>query len=62
MTPQNYKAFYCYDSKLSLYLKSKGFTCLTVARSKKTGNIFSLYVRDQALDEELYNYNLNLNK
>ncbi len=62
MTPTTYKAFYCYDSKLSLHLKSKGFTCLTVARSKKTDNIFSLYVRDEALDAELYNYNLNLNK
>ena len=62
MTPQNYQAFYCYDSKLSVHLRGKGFTCLTIAKNRQTNNIFSLYVRDQALDAELYNYNLNLNK
>lgn len=60
MTPQNYKAFYCYDSKLSLHLRNKGFTCLTIAKNRQTNNIFSLYVRDQALDEELKKYNESL--
>lgn len=53
MTLQNYQAFYCYDSKLSVHLRGKGFTCLTIAKNRQTNNIFSLYVRDQALDEEL---------
>ena len=59
MTPQ-YEAFYCYDSKLSMHLRNKGFTCLTIAKNRKTNNLFSLYIRDEALNEELKKYNESL--
>ena len=51
MTPTTYQAFYCYDSKLSVHLRGKGFTCLTIAKNRQTNNIFSIYVRDEALNE-----------
>ncbi len=60
MTPLNYQAFYCYDSKLSMHLRNKGFICLTIAKNRKTNNLFSLYVRDEALNEELKKYNGSL--
>ena len=60
MTPTTYQAFYCYDSKLSMHLRNKGFTCLTIAKNRQTNNLFSLYVRDEELNEELKKYNESL--
>lgn len=62
MKPSTYEAFYCYDSKLSVHLRNKGFTCLTIAKNRQTNNLFSVYVRDEALKNELKQYNLNLIK
>ena len=62
MKPKEYNAFYCYDSKLSTHLRQKGFTCLTIAKNSKTGNLFSLYIRDTDLEKELEKYNNTLKK
>ena len=47
------KYFYCYDMNLFNYLKSKGFRFVTKARHHKTGDLFSLYERDEQLNQAL---------
>ncbi|HCS93116.1 MAG TPA: hypothetical protein DIW15_00200 [Bavariicoccus seileri] len=56
MRPIQYTAFYCYDKKLSLMLKDKGYTRLAVATNQSSNNQFAIYVRDEQLDKEIKQY------
>jgi len=53
MKKSNY--FFCYNQKVSQFLKSKGVYFITIAKDMNTNKIFSLYeINDQlqnALDE-----------
>jgi hypothetical protein len=59
LTKDNF--FFCYSSKLSKYLASKGFTYLIMARDMNKDNLFSLYEKTDQLKQELDRYK-QLNK
>lgn len=58
-TPNNKEYFFCYTKILSDYLRTKGFSPITVAMEPKTKQIFSLYKVDDALSKELSAYSKN---
>lgn len=54
MKKSNY--FFCYNTKVSAFLKSKGVYFITVAKDLNSGKIFSLYEIDDELQKALDEY------
>ncbi|WP_299831156.1 hypothetical protein [uncultured Metabacillus sp.] len=54
MTKSNY--FFCYNQKVSQFLKSRNVFFITVARDMNTGKIFSLYEVNESLQKALDEY------
>lgn len=48
--------YFCYSSKLSKYLQSKGFRYLFMARETSKNNLFTLYERTEELSDALEQY------
>ena len=47
------KYFYCYDQRFAKYLKSKGFDYITLAKSRHTNKLFSLWEITDEFEKEL---------
>ena len=54
MNNRNY--FFCYNKKVSDFLKSKGIEYITVAIEPKSKRFFSLYYIDDKLKKSLQEY------
>lgn len=54
MNNRNY--FFCYNKKVSDFLKSKGIEYITVAIEPKSQRFFSLYYIDDKLKKSLQEY------
>ena len=50
------KYFYCYDQRFAKYLKSKGFDYITLAKSRHTDKLFSLWEITDKFQEVLNAY------
>ncbi|MEK4030761.1 hypothetical protein MKZ02_19785 [Pseudobacillus sp. FSL P4-0506] len=48
--------FFCYNYKLSAFLKYKGFHYITKAVNHKTDKMFSLYIKSDELQAALDEY------
>lgn len=55
----NREYFFCYNQRVSSFLKSKGIYFITVAQDLKTEKVFSLYFIDSQLQEALDEYKKN---
>lgn len=53
----NQEYFYCYDQRFAKYLKSKGFDYITLAKSRHTDKLFSLWLVTPDFQEVLNEYN-----
>lgn len=51
--------FFCYDSSLGKYLKSKGFKYITRAKHYRTEKEFSLFLVTEELKKLVEEYNLS---
>ena len=56
------KYFFCYSPKLSNYLWTNGFFCITKAKNLNSEKIFSLYENTPALQIALEEYKQLQNK
>jgi hypothetical protein len=48
--------FFCYNSKLSQYIKSKGIQPIVIARELKENKLFSLYSQTAELSQAIKEY------
>ncbi|MDE3838640.1 hypothetical protein C0966_04455 [Bacillus methanolicus] len=56
MNKKQHQFFYCYNKKVSDFLKEQGVECITVAKDIKKDQIFSLYIIDDKLQAALDAY------